>query len=153
MEICIVSNGNKFEAINYIPSLKPLNCILIVPNGSTWKNDYFLLDNEITVSWQDYYNYKGFRVLKVIYKGATLLEKHNVTNTQLVIDVLNKYSTISKNVLEVLLKQFQEKEKTSLEITIEELKAEKAKLEEQIKIYQEIQAKKDEIKELMAKLD
>ncbi len=153
METCIVKKGNNFEAVKYFPTSIPLNCILITPRGSTWTNDYFLINNEITVSWQDYFNYKGYKVLKVIYKGVTLLEKHNISDTQLVIDVLNKYNTISKSVLEVLLLESQGKEKTALEITIEELKVEKAQLEEQMKIYKAIQTKKDEIKELLSKLD
>ena len=152
MEICIVSNDNKFEAVNYTPTLKPLNCILTVPNGRTWRNAYLLINTGIKVYWEDYYN-KYNDVLKVMYEDFILFEMRNITAPQIVIDVLNKYNSISKSDLEELLKESQEKQKTALEINIEELKTEKANLEEQIKIYKEIQIKKDEIKELLSKLD
>ncbi len=52
-----------------------------------------------------------------------------------------------------MLQEAQEKEQTALELEIEELKKEKKELEEQIKIFKAIQTKKDEIKELLAKLE
>ena len=55
--------------------------------------------------------------------------------------------------LETLYNEAQEKNKSNLELQIEELKAEKLKLQEQIKIFLEIQKKKEEIKDLMAKLE
>ena len=55
--------------------------------------------------------------------------------------------------LEILALESQEKEKSELELAIEDLKSEKASLQEQIKIYKEIQTKKEEIKSLLDKLD
>jgi hypothetical protein len=153
METCIVKKGNDFEAMLYNANQRPLNLVLAVPDGKTWNNDYLLINTDVKVSWQDYYNYQGYKVLQVWHRGVLLFEKDKVSNFQIVIDTLNKFNTISKSELKVLLQESQEKEKTALEITIEEFKAEKANLKEQIKIYKEIQTKKDEIKELLSKLD
>jgi hypothetical protein len=154
MEICIVKKGNNFEAIQYIAGQRPLNLVLEAPeNGAINTNNFFLVETEVTVSWNNYYGSPKWRIVEVRYKNTLLFEKNGVKNVQLVIDLLNKYKNISESELEVLLKESQEKEKTELEISIEELKAEKVKLEELIKVYQEIQTKKDEIKVLLTKLN
>ncbi len=149
----IVINENKFEAVYYEGNNPPLNCILIAPDGSTWSNDYLLINTNIAISWKDYYSPRRYKVLKLTYNGVVLFEKSNVTKPQLVLDVLNKYNSMSQSQLEALSFESQEKEKTVVEINIEELKAEKANLEDQIKIYKEIQTKKDEIKVLLDKLN
>lgn len=154
METCIVKKGNDFEAMQYISHLRPLNLVLEAPeNGAINTNNFFLVKTEVTVSWNNYYGTPKWRIVEVRYKNTLLFEKNGVKNVQLVIDLLNKYNTISKSELEVLLLESQEKEKTALEINIEELKAQKANLENQIKIYKEIQTKKDEIKVLLDKLN
>jgi hypothetical protein len=150
---CIVINENKFEAVYYEGNNPPLNCILIAPDGTTWNNDYLLINTNISVSWKDYYSPRRYKVLKLSYNGAVLFEKNTINKPQLVLDVLNKYCSMSQSQLEALSVESQEKEKTDLEISIEELKTERANLEEQIKIYKEIQTKKEEIKELLSKLD
>lgn len=152
-KICIVANDNKYEAVYYETKELPLNCILEIPDGRTWNNDFFIFNTGVTVSWQDYYNSTGYKMLKATYKKQVLFEQNKVSKVQIVIDVLNKFSNMTKSELEKLLQESQEKKKTELEITIEELKAQKVELEEQMKIYKEIQTKKDEIKELLAKLE
>lgn len=149
----IVINENKFEAVYYEGDNPPLNCILISPDGGTWNNDYLLINTDIAVSWKDYYSPRRYKVLTITYNGVVLFEKNSVNKPQLVLDVLNKYNAMSQIQLEALTVESQEKEKTELEISIEELKAEKANLENQIKIYKEIQTKKDEIKVLLNKLN
>jgi hypothetical protein len=149
---CIVINDNKFEAVYYQGNNPPLNSILVAPDGRTWNNDYLLINAGILVSWKDYYSPKRFKVLTITYNGVVLFEKSTVNKPQLVIDVLNKYNDMSPTQLEALAIESQEKEKTVLEISIEELQAEKATLEEQIKIYKAIQTKKEEIKALLEKL-
>jgi hypothetical protein len=154
METCIVKKGNNFEAIEYSAGQRPLNLVLEAPeSGAINTNNFFLVDSGVTVSWNNYYGTPKWRMIEVRYKNTLLFEKNGVKNVQVVIDLLNKYKNTSKSVLEVLLIESQEKEKTALKITIEELKVEKAQLEEQMKIYKAIQTKKDEIKELLSKLD
>lgn len=152
-EICIVSSDNKFEAVYYEPLKRPLNCVLVMPDYKTWSNDYFLINTGVEVSWKGYFKEKTSKVLKAVYKGSVIFEKRGVDNIQIVIDFLNKFNNITKNELELLLQDSQEKEKAALEISIEELKEEKATLEEQMRIYKEIQKKKEEIKDLLSKLE
>ena len=154
METGIIKKGYNFEAVHYFPTQRPLNLVLEVPEHEAIKtNNFFLVENEVTVSWNNYYGTRKWRIVEVRYKNSLLFEKNGVKNVQEVIDILNKYKKISKSELEVLLIESQEKEKTELEKAIEELKAEKENLQEQILIYKEIQAKKDEIKELLEKLN
>lgn len=149
----VINNDNKFEAM-YYKGNPPLNCILNAPDGSSWNNsDYLLINSGITVSWKDYYNPRRYKILKIIYNGVIIFEKGSVNKPQFVLDILNKYNSMNQSELESLAVESQEKEKTELEKAIEELKAEKENLQEQILIYKEIQAKKDEIKELLEKLN
>lgn len=152
MEICIVNNNGKFEAVNCNPNSRPLNCVLVIPDGKTWKNEYLLVKTNVIISWQDYYNYAGYRVLKAHYKGRQLFYAHNISNPQVVIDALERFNSISNEELEGLYNDALDKQKTALELKIEELTKEKATLEEQMKIYKEIQTKKEEIKALLEKL-
>ena len=154
METCVVKKGNNFEAVQYFAGQRPLNLVLEAPeNGAINTNHFFLVETEVTVSWNNYYGTPRWRIVEVRYKNTLLFEKNGVKNVQLVIDLLNKYKNISESELEVLLQESQEKEKTNLQIAIEELKTEKANLENQIKIYKEIQTKKEEIKALLDKLN
>lgn len=118
------------------------------PNPERLKN-YRLLSNDVDFYWGT----QGFKevTLLISYKGTELVRYEN-PNFQLVIDYLNKFDSLSKKEIEALTVESQEKEKTELEIVIQELKAEKATLEEQIKIYKAIQTKKEEIKALLEKL-
>ena len=145
--------NNKFEAVYYEGNNRPLNCILVTPDGSTSRNDYLLINSRVEVSWKDHFNPRRYKVLTVAFNGVVLFEKGTVNNHQLVIDVLNKYNDMIPSQLEILALESQEKEKTELELAIEDLKSEKASLQEQIKIYKEIQTKKEEIKSLLEKLD
>ena len=43
-KICIVNNDNKFEAVYYDDHNCPLNMVLIMPDGKTWKNEYLLIN-------------------------------------------------------------------------------------------------------------
>ncbi|GAA4059657.1 hypothetical protein [Flavobacterium chungnamense] len=118
------------------------------PNPERLKN-YRLLSNDVDFYWGT----QGFKevTLLISYKGTELVRYEN-PNFQLVIDYLNKFDSLSKKEIEALIVESQEKEKNELEIAIEELKAEKSTLEEQIKIYKAIQTKKEEIKALLEKL-
>lgn len=150
--VCIVITDNKFEAVYYEGNNRPLNCILLSPDGGTWNNEYLLINAGILVSWKDFYSPKRYKVLTINYNGIVLFEKGGVSNPQFVIDVLNKYNAMSKIQLETLSLETNENIKSELEISIEELKAEKAALEEQIRIFKAIQIKKEEIKALLEKL-
>ena len=124
-KICIVNNDNKFEAVYYDDHNCPLNMVLIMPDGKTWENEYLLINTDVYISWQDYFNYKGYMVLKATYKNKVIFEKQKISNIQIVIDTLNRFNNISLNELEKLLTKTQEKEKSDLELSIEKLKKEK----------------------------
>lgn len=155
MTICIIKNNNgSFEAKEYFPTKEPLNLVLKVPEFDAINtNNFLLVETGVTVSWNNYYGTTRWRILEVRYKNTLIFEKNGVKNIQVVIDILNKYKTISKVDLEKALKESQEIEKSKLEISLEELRAEKKNLEQQINIYKAIQTKKDEIKALLEKLD
>ena len=152
-KICIVNNDNKFEAVYYDDHNCPLNMILIMPDGKTWENEYLLINTDVYISWQDYFNYKGYMVLKATYKNKVIFEKQKISNIQIVIDTLNRFNNISLNELEKLLTKTQEKEKSDLELSIEKLKKEKNILQKQINICKEIQNKKNEIIKLLNEFD
>ena len=152
-KICIVNNDNKFEAVYYDDHNCPLNMILIMPDGKTWENEYLLINTDVYISWQDYFNYKGYMVLKATYKNKVIFEKQKISNIQIVIDTLNRFNNISLNELEKLLTKTQEKEKSDLELSIEKLKLEKNILQKQINICKEIQNKKNEIIKLLNEFD
>ena len=152
-KICIVYNDNKFEAVYYDDHNCPLNMILIMPDGKTWENEYLLINTDVYISWQDYFNYKGYMVLKATYKNKVIFEKQKISNIQIVIDTLNRFNNISLNELEKLLTKTQEKEKSDLELSIEKLKKEKNILQKQINICKEIQNKKNEIIKLLNEFD
>ena len=152
-KICIVNNDNKFEAVYYDDHNCPLNMVLIMPDGKTWENEYLLINTDVYISWQDYFNYKGYMVLKATYKNKEIFEKHKISNIQIVIDTLNRFNNISLNELEKLLTKTQEKEKSDLELSIEKLKKEKNILQKQINICKEIQNKKNEIIKLLNEFD
>lgn len=149
----IVKTENGFEAKEYNEK-PPLNYVLVVPeNNAINTNNFLLVESDVTVSWNNYYGTSNWRMVQVYYKSNLLFERNGVQNIQVVIDVLNKFKNISNEELNEILQDVQEKEKSALELKIEALKAEKVKLEEQMKIYKAIQTKKEEIKELLAKLD
>lgn len=152
-KICIVNNDNKFEAVYYDDHNCPLNMVLIMPDGKTWENEYLLINTDVYISWQDYFNYKGYMVLKATYKNKVIFEKQKISNIQIVIDTLNRFNNISLNELEKLLTKTQEKEKSDLELSIEKLKLEKNILQKQINICKEIQNKKNEIIKLLNEFD
>ena len=152
-KICIVNNDNKFEAVYYDDHNCPLNMVLIMPDGKTWENEYLLINTDVYISWQDYFNYKGYMVLKATYKNKVIFEKQKISNIQIVIDTLNRFNNISLNELEKLLNKTQEKEKSDLELSIEKLKSKKNILQKQINICKEIQNKKNEIIKLLNEFD
>lgn len=152
-KICIVNNDNKFEAVYYDDHNCPLNMVLIMPDGKTWENEYLLINTDVYISWQDYFNYKGYMVLKATYKNKVIFEKQKISNIQIVIDTLNRFNNISLNELEKLLTKTQEKEKSDLELSIEKLKLEKNILQKQINICKEIHNKKNEIIKLLNEFD
>ena len=115
-------------------------------------NEYLLINNGSKVAWQDYYSSLGNDHLSVIYKKCVIFEHRNVRKVQIVIDVLTKFNQLSTSELDLLVQKSHENEKTEIEIIIEKLKKEKAELEEQMKIFKEIQSKKEEIKVLISKL-
>lgn len=151
--ICITYTDNKFEAAYYDLGNRPLNHVLIKPRQASLRNNYLLINTGVTVSWMFRDKYDKNYVLQVTYNDTILWKKNNITNIQLVIDVLHKFNNISKKELELLVQKAQQDEKSALEITIEALRAEKAKLEEQIQIYKLIQTKKEELKVLLDKLN
>ena len=99
-KICIVNNDNKFEAVYYDDHNCPLNMVLIMPDGKTWENEYLLINTDVYISWHDYFNYKGYMVLKATYKNKVIFEKQKISNIQIVIDTLNRFNNISLNELE-----------------------------------------------------
>lgn len=152
----IIIADNKFQAVHYEDPNRPLNLIMAKADVDP-SNKYIFIDTGILVLWGSLYqeDSRAFtpNTLKATYNGVTLFEEKNVRNVTNVVDLLNKFSGISKSDLDVLVKKVQANEKSDLEIAIEKLKKEKAILEQQIKIYKAIQTKKDEIKDLLASLD
>lgn len=150
MAKCIVSNNGKFEVVSIDDFATPTNCILDVPNYKTTSNQ-FILNNDIKVSWINHKVYGQFYFC-AFYNGCKIFSAESINKPQQVVGFINKYNSFDKEDLNKLVQQAQEKQKTDLELAIEALKEEKASLETQIKIYKEIQTKKEEIKELLSKL-
>lgn len=155
MAVYIVKTENGFEAVQYESYKTPSSFVFKVLEGneSHSANHFFMVESGVTVSWNNYYGTPKWRMLEVKYEGITLFEKNDEKNVQVIIDILNKFKNISKEDLKELVQQVQEKQKTELELAIEALQQEKASLETQIKIYKEIQTKKEEIKELLSKIE
>ena len=155
MAVYIVKTVNGFEAVQYESYKTPSSFVFKVLEGneSHSANHFFMVETGITVSWNNYLSTSKKFILDVKYENTILFEKSGERNVQVVLDILNKFKNISKEELNELLQQAQEKQKTELELAIESLEKEKASLETQIKIYKEIQTKKEEIKELLSKLE
>jgi hypothetical protein len=103
----VINNENKYEAIYYEGNNRPLNCILVTPDGTTWRNNYLLINSSVEVSWKDYFNPRRYKVLTVAFNGVVLFEKETVHSHQLVIDVLNKYNDMIPSQLETLVLESQ----------------------------------------------
>lgn len=86
------------------------------------------------------------------YKGS-ILKELKLKNMQSLADYFNLYQNMSSKNLETLLEETQQKTKTILEKEIEVLKLQKSALEEQLQTYIKIQQKREEINELIKKLD
>lgn len=147
----IILNNDKFEVVELQQT--PLNVVLTEPDNSTWTNHYILINNQVIVSWQDYYNDSRYKYLEVKYRKTTLLKMNGVKKAQIVIDALNKYKNISKAELETEYENAQKEEKSALELEIEELKEEKQKAIEEAKIYTDILKKGSELFTLLRELD
>lgn len=146
----IVVNNDKFEVVELEKA--PSSVVLTEPDNGTWTNHYILINNEVIVSWQDYYNDPRWKYLEVTYKKTILLKLNGVKKIQIVIDALNKYKNISKEELETEYENAQKEEKSALELEIESLKEEKQKAIEDAKTYTEILKKGSELFDLLKKL-
>lgn len=91
-------------------------------------------------------------VISFLFDGTKLINLID-PNMQNVADYFNKFNAISKEELDELVIEAQRNEKTTLKQEKENIKIEKENLEEKISIYHQIQNKKEEIKELMSKID
>jgi hypothetical protein len=150
MKKYIVVENNSFKPIEL--ETVPLNIVLCEPDFNTWTNSYTLINSGVDVFWQDYYNDTRKKCLSVIYKNTVLLELNRVGNIQMVIDTLNKFNTISSVELKKRYEEAQKKEKSVLESEIRTLIMEKAALIKKMQVYEEIEQKGNEIKELLLKL-
>jgi hypothetical protein len=66
---------------------------------------------------------------------------------------LNYYNSLDKEELQVIAEKLQNETKTTLEEEIEDLKLQKSTLEEDLQTFIEIQQKREEINQLVKKLD
>ena len=111
---------------------------------------YRLLSNDVDFYWGS----KGFKTftLAISYKDIELVRYEN-PNCQLIIDYLNKFESLSRKEIEILVMKLQEDSKTQLELEIETLKEEKEKLQEKVAILKQIEKNREELKGLLTKLN
>ena len=145
---CIVKN-EKFE-VEYFEDYAPANCVLTIPNTTKTKMYRYEMTNGIkTRMWLAGVKGKCF----TIYYGENILKELSSYNMKSIADYLNMFNNFSKIELEEFLLDLQKKEKSQLELEIEVLKLKKEALEDEMRIYLEINKKKNEIKELLLKLE
>ncbi len=146
---CIVKNKD-FEVKPYNTDHKPDNIIFKRDGYGRINISYKIAQTNIDAVW----NTDDLHVNTIVfqYKDHLLVEIKD-PHIQSVAEYLNKFNNISKVELNKLLEDAQNETKSKLEQQIEDLKTEKEDLAEKIAIYRQIQTKKDEIKELLSKLE
>ena len=95
---------------------------------------------------------QNFNDFQIIHKDVVLVST-KIANVQNIADYLNKFNTISKEVLNKLYDEAILNEKSSLELEIETLQAIKKELEEKMAIFNQIGRKGKELSDLVEKLD
>ncbi|QNM84592.1 hypothetical protein H9W90_10325 [Polaribacter pectinis] len=149
---CIVKNDMYEVDIFDEETNTPTNTVIV--DRCKWSrlyNDYEL-HNGVVVNLKGRYKESGLKRLVFNFKGVIL--KEVVTrNFQSYADYLNMFHNMEQEELEKLILKAQNETKTILEEEIEELKLQKIALEEELETYLEIQQKREEINELIKKLD
>lgn len=109
-----------------------------------------MLSNDVDFYWGN----KGFKTitLSISYKDIELVRYEN-PNCQLIIDYLNKFESLTRKEIEELVIESQKVSKTQLELEIESLQEQKEKLLEKIATLRQIEEKKEEIRQLLIKLN
>lgn len=150
---CIVINNGVFEAVSFeLIEGKPLNHILLQPDGTTYTNRYLCIDTEILFSWEDEISTGFHSMYKVKYKNELLFSTYH-PKIPVVLDVLNKYKNMSIEESNGLLKEKQQEEKSILELEIEKLKEEKQNLIDESKKYRDLVDKGTELLSIIKDLD
>jgi hypothetical protein len=141
----IVKKGNEFFVGDY--KTVPANSIILPHyyiNVDTIIK-YKFVDKSIEFIWKAY-------MLKIRYKDQ-LIDSYKTENLQQVCDFLNKYNQMSQQEIEKLYLESQTQIKSELEQEIETLQEEKQKLEEEVYLYRQIKAKREELNNLLVKLE
>ncbi len=147
METYIVKN-EKFEVKEaYLASLH--SSIFYESHQDSQR--YVLTNFNIVFTWNKERG-QNFNDFQIIYKDVVLVST-KIANVQNIADYLNKFNTISKEVLNKLYDEAILNEKSALELEIETLKAIKKELEEKMVLFNQIGRKGKELSDLVEKLD
>lgn len=148
IKINSIVKTNGYQAIE---TFDPTTVVLV--DGYTYGyyqyKKYRLISNDVDFYWD--YEPGKYPTLLISFKGTELVKYENA-NFQIVIDYLNKFDNLSKEQIEELVIEAQEVSKTQLALEIEALMEEKEKLQEQVAILQQIEEKKEELRQLLTKL-
>ena len=142
---CIVKNEN-FE-VALFDVIAPTNCVLTAPNKFDQIYLYEMSNGLVFKMGIQ------FSICMVRYEGNFIKRIEHNKNFQFLADQMNFFQNLNKSEIDNLVSTAAKaKEIKALEESIEELRAEKAELEDQIKIYKEIGPKIEELKEFFDKL-
>lgn len=150
-ELIIKDNGykisNNVDDLSFAVLARGTIGIHLIPDRY---KSYRLLSNDVDFYWGN----KGFKTftLAISYQDIELVRYEN-PNCQLIIDYLNKFESLSRKEIEILVIELQEDSKTQLELEIETLKEEKEKLQEKVAILKQIEKNREELKGLLTKLN
>ena len=143
----IIVKNEKFEVKETVSSIPPSSVFYESSFGS---QRYILSNYNIVFIWSN--KFPQIDAFQIIYKEVVLLSS-KVNRMQNIADYLNKFNSISKEELEELYNEAILNEKSALELEIKELKLQKSAIKEELERYIEIQQKRNEINELIKKLD
>ena len=148
LPLCIIKNET-FEVVEPKIQKDPFNFVIGIYYNDIPLN-YKIANTGVEVISPNSKNKTG--IIRFLFDETELINLID-PNMQNVADYFNKFNTISKEELDELVIEAQRNEETTLKQEIETLKIEKENLEEKISIYHQIQNKREEIKELISKLD
>ena len=144
MNLYIVKKENKFVVETH--EKMPENGIMPSLDYSNVSTKYLLVNKSLEFLWGTNY------LLKIDYKGKTI-DSYKTCKIQQVCDFMNKYSSLTEKELDELLIADQNQIRSELEEEIETMKKEKQQLEEEVYLYKQIKAKREELNNLLAKLE
>ena len=139
----IVKKGDEYFVENFKSS--PGNCVLTrAPYGHS--SFYKLVNNSIDIKW-------GCSGSLVISFKNQIIDSCKTKKIQQVCDYFNKYNQYADEELQKLYILSQNKTKSDLQLEIESLQQEKKEMEEEIDIYRQIKQKRQELDELLDRLN